>query len=151
MLAAPTFNDEIINSTQLRSKLPQWLSKAREHPVTIMYKNAPLTIVNRRFIKELSERAHYTNLAVNYCQNYIERTVGRSALPWASYLPDSAKREFFLEFLSVFQEAFAKDNWTIFEDLLHDWKATAEVASSPRLSKALLAKPDESKYVKLES
>jgi len=145
------FSDEIITSSELKRHWSQWIKKAHDHPVTIMYKNDPLALVSRKLINELSKQIYYTYLLVSFSQNYIENRTGRrSALSWAAYLSDRDRRDFFKELLSAYEESYAKDDWSIIQDVLDDWKATAEVERSPELSKALMAEEDPSKYVKLE-
>ncbi|MDD5509202.1 MAG: hypothetical protein PHI12_00065 [Dehalococcoidales bacterium] len=151
VLAPSVFNDEIINSTDLKNQLPKWLGAARCRPITIFYKGEPVTIINRKTLRDLTEKAFYTNLVVNFCQNYIQRTGVLTPLPWVAHLSDSEKREFFLELLKVYQEAFASDNWGILEEMLGDWEATAEIAKHPALSRKLLKKADKSKYVRLNA
>ncbi len=54
------------------------------------------------------------------------------------YLNGEERQEFISELLSTFAEAVNTKEWSSFEDLFDDWKATANAASDPDLSKALL-------------
>ena len=141
------FSDDVINSTQLIRNWGHWAARAHNCPVTILYKDEPITLISRRYISELSRRLHYTNLVFSIYQFVEGRTGGCEALPWMNYLNEDSRREFFEDVLSAYTESDAKSNWSIIQDTLDDWRATAEVMSNPELSKRLLEKGDPSKYV----
>ena len=150
VLAELAYNDEIINVTELKKNWPQWGERAQNQPVTILYKDDPLTLINRKYISELTKKIYFTNILVSFCQGYIEDKSGRrGALPWAAYLKSADRRIMVRELLSAYEESFAKDNWSIIQNALDDWKATAEVESNPKLAKALDEEDDPSKYVKI--
>lgn len=145
------FNDEVIKSTQLMRNWSHWATRANNHPVTIMYKNNPLTLISRRRISELNKKLHYTSLIFNFCQGIIEaRPDKNSYLPWVAYLSDDLKKKLTKELLDAYDESDAKDDWSILQDVIDDWKATAEVESNPALAKTLLKEEDPSKYVEIK-
>lgn len=151
VLAELAYNDEIINVTELKKNWPQWGERARNQPVTILYKDDPLTLISRKYISELTKKIYFTYLVVSFCQNYIGDKSGRGgALPWAAYLKSADRRIMLRELLSAYEESFVKDDWAIIQNAIDDWKATAEVESSPALAKALLADEDPSKYVEIK-
>lgn len=144
------YSDDIINVSQLKKNWARWVERAHDQPVTILYKDDPLTLISRKYISELTKKIFYTNLVVSFCQGYIEDKSGRGgALPWAAYLKSANRRIMLRELLSAYEESFAKDDWTIIQSVIDDWKATAEVESNPKLAKILTKEDDPSKYVKV--
>lgn len=144
------FSDDVINSTQLIRNWGHWAARANNHPVTILYKDAPITLISRRHISELNQRLHYTYLIFSACQFIEGRIDNCDFLPWLAYLNDDLHQEFFRDILSAYMESEAKSNWGIFRDAIDDWKATTEVASNPKLSKRLMEKDDPSKYIEIK-
>jgi len=143
------FNDEVIKSTQLMRNWGHWATKASSHPVTIMYKDNPITLISRRRISELNKKLYYTSLIFNFCQGIIDgRADKNSPFPWAAYLSDDLKEDFTKELLDAYGESDAKNDWSILQDAIDDWKATAEVESNPKLAKILMMKGNPSQYVK---
>ena len=144
------FNDDVINATQLTRNWGHWAARARNHPVTILYKDDPITLVSRRHISEMSQRLHYTYLVFSVCQ-YIEgRTNSCDVLPWVTYLNNDLRQEFLRYILDAYMDSNAKSSWNIIQDAIDDWAATAEVASNPKLSKRLMEKDDPLKYVPIK-
>ncbi|MFC1869896.1 hypothetical protein ACFLYE_01335 [Chloroflexota bacterium] len=145
------FSDDVINSTQLLRNWGKWAARANQHPVTFLYKGDPLTIISRNHIGKLEKKLYYTSLVFMFCQESIEGKIDdSSALPWSKYLSKSDRDALFYELINSYKESDAKDDWDIIQNVLDDWKATAEVESSPKLAKALLAKEDPSKYVRIK-
>ena len=145
------FGDEVINSTQLLRNWGKWATRANRHPVTFLYKGDPLTIINRSHICKLEKKLHYTTLVLMFCQESIEGRISDSpSLPWAKYLNKTHLDALFYELISAYKESEAKDDWDIIQNVLDDWKATAELESNPTLAKSLLAEGDPSKYVQIK-
>lgn len=150
VLAELAYNDDIIKVSELKKNWPHWGERARNQPVTILYKDDPLTLISRKYISELTKKIAYTNLVISFCQGYLEDKSGkRSALPWATYLTSVDRRTFLRELMGAYEESYAKDDWTIIQNVIDDWKATAEVESNPKLAKILAKEDDPSKYVKV--
>jgi len=144
------FSDDVINSSQLKRHWKHWISQVYQHPITIVTKDEPLILIKRKDISELTRKMYYTYLVVSFCQRYIKERSGKgSALAWTEYLGTADMREFFKELLKAYEESYNKDDWSIIQDTLEDWKATAEVESNPELSKLLKAKLEPSSYVEV--
>ena len=143
------FSDDVISPTQLVRNWGHWAARAHNHPVTILYKDDPITLISRRYISELNQKLHYTYLIFSVCQFAEGRTDGCDALPWVAYLNDDLRQEFFEDILSAYTQSGVKSNWNIIQETIDDWRATAEVASNPKLSKRLLEMDDHSKYVEV--
>lgn len=151
VLAEFAFSDDIINVSELKRNWGYWVAQAHDHPVTILYKDDPLTLVRRKHISELSKKIYYTNVVAGVCRGAIKGKDKGSTLPWVAYLNDTDKENFFGELLDAYTEAYAKDDWEIIQNTIDDWKATSEVARNPKLSKRLMERDDPSRYVKVES
>jgi len=151
LLGEVAFSDDVINSTQLLRNWGKWAERASQHPVTFLYKGTPLTIISRNHISKLQRKLYYTYLVFIFGQESIEDNIDKySSLPWAKYLSKPHRDELFYELLAAYKESDAKDDWDIIQNVLDDWKATAEVESSPVLAKALLVEEDPSKYVEIK-
>jgi hypothetical protein len=144
------FSDDVINSTQLLRNWGKWATRAGQHPVTFLYKGDPLTLISRNHISKLEKKLYYASLVFMFCQESIEGKIGdNSSLPWAKYLSKPHQDALFYELINAYKESDAKDDWDIIQNVLDDWKATAEVESSPRLAKILDEEDNPSKYVKI--
>jgi len=144
------FGDDIINATELKRNWGHWVAQAYDHPITILYKNDHLTLTRRKYISEMSRRMYYTYLVASICRGVMASKDISHTLSWAAYLNDTDKGNFFTELLNAFEESYAKDDWGIIQDVIDDWKATAEVERSPKLSKALRARGKPSEYVEIK-
>ena len=144
-------SDEVINSTEFRTKLSRWFNEAYISPVSIMNGKKLLVLLNRERAKNMYQLNLYARLVVQFCQEQnVEKGKRSDVFPWIKHLDEKAVTEFHKELLSTFSDAVRDGDSSILEDMLNDWKATAEVASSPKLSKRLLEKDDPSKYVPIK-
>ena len=73
-----------------------------------------------------------------------------TAFPWVEYLDDEEKEQFRNEYINSIREATITGHWDGVEDLIEDWKATAETESSPDLVKALKTKVPKEEYVTIK-
>ena len=145
------FSDEIINPTELKKNQRRWLDKARKQPVTIKFGDSGLAIVDRELIKNLYAEKHYAELLIKYCQETGNSITAKSSVfPWTASLPDEDKQEFRNEFFTAFVKAIQTNNSTELEELLEDWKATAEVWENPENVEALMTKEESEEYITLE-
>jgi hypothetical protein len=78
------------------------------------------------------------NLAV--AQPHAVAEAVADEFPWTSFLPEDDRAEFVREFTLILTASGDVDNFTALGQLLHEWQATAEVRSDPRLA-ARLARP----------
>lgn len=146
------FSDEIINPTELKKNQRRWLDKARKQPVTIKFGDSGLAIVDRELMKNLYSEKHYAELLVKYCQETGNSATGKSSIfPWTTSLPDEDKQEFREEFFSTFVKATQTNNWTELEELLEDWKATAEAYDNPEFMEAVKNRGKPGDYITLGS
>jgi len=59
------------------------------------------------------------------------------AFAWTEFLPDSDRRLFVAEFARLLTAAAEVDNYAPLSQLIHEWRATAEVHADPALARRL--------------
>jgi hypothetical protein len=148
-MVTTVFSDEIVNATQLRARQSHWLTMASRRPVTVTYGSTKLTILNREKIRNLYAQIHHLELFIKYCNEIMYGTKSE-AFPWAEYLDGEEKDQFRNEYINSIMKATVTEHWDVVEDLLEDWKATAETGSNPDLVKALKTKVPKEEYVTIK-
>jgi len=149
IMTSTVFSDFIVNSTDLRKNQKYWLKKAYENPITVSYGHRQLAIMNRQQIGKLYTEKHYTELVLKACQEFV-KGLRSETFPWVEYLDEEEKIEFHKELLTCIMNSIITDNWIQLEHLIEDWKATAEVASNPEISRMLQDKATPEEYVTLK-
>lgn len=143
-------SDDVINSTQLRSQQKHWLEKAYTKPVSIMNGEKLWVLFNREHAKDILLFNNYAGMIIQFCKEQKSGVTKESDIfPWIKHLSEDAILDFHMELLSTFVEIVKGGDWLTIDELLDDWKATAEVESNPRLAKALLEKENPAEYVRL--
>lgn len=148
-MGALLFSDEIVNASELRSRQKYWLEKATSKPVTVMYGPHKLTIMDRDSIHKLILQQHYLGLTIRYCGEMLAGA-DSDIFPWLKYLDDEEKEEFHSELVNSVSNAVKSDNWDEIEELIGDWKATAEAKSNPDIMKALNTKVNKGDSTAIE-
>ncbi len=148
-MAALLFSDEIVNASELRSRQKYWLEKATSRPVTVTYGSHKLAIIDRESISKLFLQQHYLGLTIWYCEEALTGADSET-FPWLKYLDDEEKEEFHSELIHSVSRAAKFDNWDDIEDLLGDWKATAETKNNPDVIKALSTKLNKGNSTAIE-
>ena len=144
-------SDEVINSTEFRNNQKAYFDKAYVSPVSIMASgNKKLVLLNREYAKHMYLLNHHAGVIIQFLNEQIVHKEESSIFPWIKYLDNDAIEEFTKELLTTFEEVTSSQEWLTFEELLDDWKATANVAGSPILAKALLAEENSSAYVRIK-
>jgi hypothetical protein len=145
-------SDDVINTSQLRDQMRLWLEKAYIKPVSIMSGKKRLVLLNREHAKDMLLFNSYAKMIIQFCKELKSGVTKKSEVfPWIKYLSEDAISDFHIELLSTFVWVSDSNDWLILDELLDDWKATAEVESSPKLVRALSAKENPAEYVKLTS
>ncbi len=147
-MVTTVLSDEIINSTELRNNQKRWLNKAYISPVSVMSGNKKLVILNREQAKHMYFQTQYAEMIIQLYREQEANKKESRVFPWIKYLDDGEIEEFKRGLLVAFERAASSREWLVLEELLDDWKATANVASNPALVKALLAEEDPSAYVR---
>ena len=148
-MTSTVFSDFIVNASDLRNNQKQWLERAYKSPITVSYGRRQLAIVNREQIGRLYAANYYLELVTRACDEFMKKNKS-STFPWVEYLPDNEKVQFHREILSCAIRSTLTGNWTHLENVIQDWKATAEVESSPKLVRALMAREDSTQYVEIK-
>lgn len=144
-------SDDLINSTEFRNNQSRWLNKAYASPISIISGKKKLVLLNREYAKNMYQLNNYARLVAQFCREQHKGLIKKSeAFPWIEHLEEKEIARFHIELLSTFVDALRNDNSSIMEDVLNDWKATAEVAGDSQLSRRLLEEGAASKYVPLD-
>ncbi len=150
-MLSPILFEEIIKGQDLKTNQKKWFDKALISPVSIIATgDKKLVLFNRERAKNMVSMNHYAEIIIQFCKEHIAHRGESNIFPWVKYLDEEERQEFTSELLSTFEEAINTKEWSSFEELFDDWKATANVASDPDLSMALLEEEDPSAYVKIK-
>ncbi len=142
-------SDDFINSRELRNNQKHWLEKAYLTPVSIRSGDKKLVLINREQARDAYLINYYAQIVVGFCQERSAESKESKIFPWLKHLQEEQAGQFHKQLLACFNEVIKTKDWIAIEELLDDWKATAEVAASPALSKELLAEEKASEYVGL--
>jgi len=148
-MIATIFSDFIVNATDLRKNQRDWLEKAYENPITINYGQKQLVIMNRDLIRSMYMRNHYTEFVIKVCEDFLKERKS-TIIPWVEYLSDEEKLQFHKELITSAMRLFVTDNSNQLEELIDDWKATAEIKQYPEREKELLNEVKPEQYVSIE-
>ena len=141
-------SDDVINTKELRDNLKFWLDKAEISPVSVRSGNKRLVLLNRQVARGMYLLNHYAPMVIRFCQEMAFSVNKSTIFPWIEHLNEEEIVEFRDELLVKLNSAACEDKWADFEEMLEDWKATAEVNSNPEVAEALLAEEDPSTYVR---
>ena len=145
-MVSTLFSDEIVNVSKFRGSQSRWLSMAAKRPITITNGDTKLTVLNRELVKNLYLQKYYLELIVQFCDE-VDTGKAFKALPWLTYLDGDEKKEFFTDLMSAIMEAITVDRWDGIEEVIEDWKATAETESNEEAMAAINSKVSKDKYI----
>lgn len=140
------FSDFIVSATDLRKNQKRWLERAYENPITISYGHKQLAIMNREQVGKLYTQKHYAELVLKACDEFVKRQKS-DTFPWVEYLSDDEKMQFHSELLTCVMKSIFTGDWTRLEELIQDWKATAETERNPEIVRMLQDKGTPEDYV----
>jgi len=144
-------SDEIINSTELRNNQKRWLDKAYSSPVSIMSGNKKLVLLNREQAKHMYLLTDYVGAFIKFCR---EQNSGKKresdVFPWIKHLSEEAIEEFNNELLATFEEAVYNKDWSVFEEMLDAWAATAEAMTNPEMVELIATDVSKEEFTKVE-
>ncbi len=147
MRATTLFSDQVVNASELRSNQKYWLEEALRRPITVSYNRKSLAIVNRDQVRDLYIRLHYAELLLTACRDISKGRIF-DEFPWLEYLNTKEREQFVEELLSCFNQSTKNGNWDQMDNLIADWKATAEAEHSPVVISAL--KDNSAEYVAID-
>ncbi len=149
MVVETVFSDRVVNASDLRKNQRQWLEEALKRPVTVNYSRRQLAIMNRDQVRDLFIKVQFAELALAACRD-IDKGGIFEKLPWLEYLTVEDRAQFRDELLNAFLKSSKTGNWDDLDELISDWKATAETERSPEIVKALKEGETATDYVALE-
>ncbi len=148
-MAITFLSDDFINSKELRSNQKHWLERAYLTPVSIRSGDKKLVLINREQARDVYLLNYYAQIVVAFCQERSADEKESKVFPWLKHLRKEQVKQLHKQLLACLNEVIQTKDWLKIEELLDDWKATAEVAASPRLSKELQAEENPLDYVEL--
>lgn len=143
------FSDDIIKASELRKEQKYWFDRASSKPITVTYGSRKFTIMDRDKIYNLYLRKYYLELVIKYCDEMV-KGVDSNTFPWIIYLDDEEKEEFHNELIITVAKAVTTNDWATIEELIEDWKATAETKNNPAVMKALKTQVNKDKLVTIK-
>jgi hypothetical protein len=142
-------SDDFINSRELRNNQKHWLEKAFLTPISIRSGDKKLVLINRDQARDVYLINYYAQIVIQFCQERSGENKESKVFPWTKHLQEEQIKQFHKQLLACFNEIIQTKDWFKIDELLDDWKATAEVAGSSILSKELLAEEKPSEYAGL--
>ena len=149
MVVETVFSDRVVNASDLRKNQKRWLEEALKRPVTVNYSRKQLAIMNRDQVRDLFIKVQFAELALAACQNSDNGSI-LEKLPWLEHLSSEHKTQFRDELVNTFLKLSKTGKWDELEDLISDWKATAETEGDPEIVKALKDAETAKGYVSLD-
>jgi hypothetical protein len=132
------FSDEVVLATDLKKRQRYWFDRARETGgVTIVQGGvADLVLAPRQQVAETAEAAAHARTAAQFLREVV--TLGRpladsTIFPWLGDLDAEERQEFLREFVDNLAHCATTGQWTLLEEFLEDWQATAEAYRRPEL------------------
>jgi hypothetical protein len=148
MVIETLFSDHVVNASDLRSNQKRWLEEALKRPVTVNYSRRQLAIMNREQARDLFMRVRFAEVALAVCRDLDKRGIFET-FPWLESLSKKERSEFREEILDCFAKSSKTGRWNAMEDLIADWKATAEAKQHPEIVRALRDEGTPAEYVTL--
>ena len=148
-MVGTVFSDFIVKASELRRNQKRWLDEAHRNPITVSYGRRQLAIINREQVRGLYMEKHYLELVLRAFQELTEGSKS-DTFPWVEHLSDEERKQFQKELLACVTRAVIAGDWSQMENLIQDWKATAETEQIPEIVRALQDEERRSEYVTLE-
>jgi hypothetical protein len=147
------FGDSIITPTDLKTNQKHWFDKAHKSPVSITgRKGRAYVLINR---EQMQDTFIVKNYAVKIIDYFMEirnpgKTQQTSVFPWSIHLNESERKEFLNELVASFNESLHGGNWSLLEETIGSWKATAEAITNKKFMKVLAAGEKQQGYTAVE-
>lgn len=108
---------------------------------------APLLLIREDRVQAQSEGSIIAARALRNIAVHLSPKVAASGLvdefPWVECLPESAQRQFVLDFVRAFQASAELGQWSILAQTLTEWRSTAAIHADPMLAQKLTGPIDE--------
>ena len=149
----PLFGDLIITPTDLKTNQKRWFDKAHKSPVSISgRKGRSYVLINREQAQDTFTAKNYAVKIINYFTE-VKHSPGSgatSSFPWSSHLNETERKEFLNELIASFNESLHAGNWSVLEETIDSWKATAEGLSNKKFMRVLAAGEQQQEYTPVE-
>jgi hypothetical protein len=146
------FGDDIISQTDLKTNQKQWFDRAFRSPVSITScKGRSFVLINR----EQAQSTYSTkNYAVKILEYFKEVQTSKdddfAVFPWTIHLSASERKELLGELVTVFNESLHKGDWSLLEETINSWKATAESLTNAKFVKIVSARDESKEYTTID-
>jgi hypothetical protein len=141
--------DKIVSASKFRGELSRWFSIASKQPVTVTNGDNKFTIFNREKFYELFMSRYYLESALKICHKAAGDKI-ITTFPWLESLDTEEQEEFEKEYINGVLKAVMTDKWNEVEELIEDWKATADTKSNKEAMRAIAKKVRKQDYVTIK-
>ena len=148
-MVTQVFDDEIVSASKFRNSQSYWFNVASKRPVTVTIGDNKVVVLSRERVRELFLSRHYLESVVKLCSE-IEKGKKGTIYPWLKHLSHEEVKQFQTEFLNNILMSLASDRWDNIEELLEDWKATAEAKQDKEFVEEFKKKVPKNKYIPLK-
>ncbi|GAA5069427.1 hypothetical protein [Nocardia callitridis] len=108
---------------------------------------APLLLTREDRVQSESDGSIVAARALRNIAAHLTPSVAVSGLvdefPWVESLPESAQRQFVLDFVRAFQASAEIGQWSLLSQTLTEWRSTAAIHADPVLSQQLSGPIDD--------
>lgn len=147
------FDDEIISSTDLKNNQKRWFDRALKSPVSITNRGGRLLVlINREQARNLVLARDYAEKIFKYCQDLKEETgsFAGDVFPWAKHLSKEDRLAYRDEMVSAFAETIQTNKWSVLDEIISSWEATAEALTNPKFMEVANSNSAQRKYTRVE-
>jgi hypothetical protein len=148
------FGDAIISQTDLKTDQKKWFDRANKSPVSITGpKGKSFVLINREQAQNTFSTINYAVKILEYFKAIRDSRDSNSTLgvfPWAVHLNDKERNELANELITAFNECLHSNDWTLLEETIKSWKATAEALTNSRFTKIIGASEDTKEYTSID-
>ena len=150
------FGDEVVLATDLKKRQRYWLERARQTGwVTIVQgKAADLVLASRRKVAQAVEAAARGEQTAQFLREVLvlgRKPAESGVLPWLADLDEQEGQKFLRELVEAFARSSTTGSWDEFDELLDDWRATAEAHRVTEIEQAWQSRRKPEEYVPMEA
>ena len=70
--------------------------------------------------------------------------------PWAKHLSKEERIEYRDELITAFTELIHTNNWSILDEIISSWEATAEALTNSKFMEVVNSEPSQREYVEID-
>jgi hypothetical protein len=149
------FSDAIISSTELKNNQRRWFERACRAPISITNRGGRnFVLINRDQVHNLFLAREYAEKILKYCHELKDATdtgeFASDVFPWAKNLSYDERLEYRDELVSTFTEVIHTNDWSVMDEVISSWEATAEALTNKEFMEVVNSDPVKRKYVEVE-